>query len=43
MVGLLFVVGCRWARYTVWNPLDAGLTLLTIGLVLVAITVLLGG
>jgi hypothetical protein len=42
MVGLLFV-GYRWAHYTVWNPIVAGLVLLLIGLVLVSITVLLGG
>lgn len=42
-IGLLFVVGYRWARHTAINPVVAGLLLLVIGLFLVAITVVFGG
>jgi VIT1/CCC1 family predicted Fe2+/Mn2+ transporter len=42
-VGLLFVVGYRWAHHTTLNPVVAGLLLLLVGLFLVAITVAFGG
>jgi VIT1/CCC1 family predicted Fe2+/Mn2+ transporter len=40
---LLFGVGYRWAWHTRTNPVVAGLALMVIGLVMVAITVALGG
>lgn len=42
-VSLLFVVGYRWAWHTRTNPMVAGLVLTVIGLVMVAVTVVLGG
>jgi VIT1/CCC1 family predicted Fe2+/Mn2+ transporter len=40
---MLFVVGYRWAWHTRTNPVVAGLALMVIGLVMVAVTVALGG
>ena len=43
LIGLLFFTGYRWARYIDVNPWLAGLGLMTLGLVLVAIAIALGG
>jgi len=43
MVALLFVVGFRWARYIDLNPWLAGLTLTTLGVLLVGLAIALGG
>jgi VIT1/CCC1 family predicted Fe2+/Mn2+ transporter len=43
LVGLLFIVGHRWARYTNANPWLAGFGVMMLGVVLVAIAIPLGG
>jgi VIT1/CCC1 family predicted Fe2+/Mn2+ transporter len=43
LVGLLFVVGFRWARYVDLGPWRAGLTLSALGVLLVAVAIALGG
>lgn len=43
LIGLLFFTGYHWARYIDVNPWLAGLGLMTLGLVLVAIAIALGG
>ena len=43
VVGLLFVVGYRWAKYVDANPWMAGFGLMALGLALVAVAMLLGG
>lgn len=43
MLAMLFAVGWRWAEYVNINRWKMGLTLLGIGFVLVAITIVLGG
>jgi hypothetical protein len=43
VVGLLFVVGYRWAKFVDANPWSAGLGLMGLGLALVAVAILLGG
>lgn len=43
LIGLLFFTGYHWARYIDINPWLAGLGLMTLGLVLVAIAIALGG
>jgi hypothetical protein len=43
VVGLLFLVGYRWARFVDANPWLAGLGLMALGLALVAVAILLGG
>jgi hypothetical protein len=43
LLGLLFLVGQKWAKYAGTNRLAAGFIMVAIGLVLVGIAVLLGG
>jgi VIT1/CCC1 family predicted Fe2+/Mn2+ transporter len=43
LIGLLFVVGYRWARHTNLPPVRVGLALLVGGLALVAVAIGLGG
>jgi VIT1/CCC1 family predicted Fe2+/Mn2+ transporter len=43
LVGMLFYVGHRWARYTGGRPWRTGFTIAMIGVALVAIAVALGG
>ena len=43
LVGLLFLVGYRWARFTDASPWRVAFGLTSIGLVLVAIAIALGG
>jgi hypothetical protein len=43
LVGLLFLVGYRWARYTDSNPWRIGLSLTALGLSLVIVAIALGG
>jgi VIT1/CCC1 family predicted Fe2+/Mn2+ transporter len=43
LIGLLFVVGYRWARHTNLPPVRTGLSLLVGGLGLVAVALALGG
>jgi hypothetical protein len=43
LIGLLFIVGHRWARYTNANPWLAGLGVMMLGVVLVAVAIPLGG
>jgi VIT1/CCC1 family predicted Fe2+/Mn2+ transporter len=43
LVGLLFLVGFRWARYVDLGPWRAGLTLAALGVLLVAVAIALGG
>ena len=43
LVGLLFIVGHRWARYTNANPWLAGLGVMMLGVALVAVAIPLGG
>jgi hypothetical protein len=43
LIGLLFLVGQKWAHYAGVNRLLAGSALVAIGLVLVGIAILLGG
>jgi hypothetical protein len=43
LVGLLFFVGFRWAGYTQASPWKAGLGLMLMGVILVAIAIALGG
>jgi VIT1/CCC1 family predicted Fe2+/Mn2+ transporter len=43
LVGLLFIVGYCWARYTDASPWLAGLGVMLLGIVLVAIAIPLGG
>jgi hypothetical protein len=43
LLGLLFYVGYRWARYTLAQPWLSGLVFLLIGTLLVAIAIPLGG
>jgi VIT1/CCC1 family predicted Fe2+/Mn2+ transporter len=43
VVGLLFVAGYHWAKYVDANPWLAGLGLLSLGLVMVAVAIPLGG
>jgi VIT1/CCC1 family predicted Fe2+/Mn2+ transporter len=43
LLGLLFFVGYRWARYTTLRPWLAGLGLLLVGVALVLIAIRLGG
>ncbi|MFN8472292.1 MAG: VIT1/CCC1 transporter family protein [Anaerolineae bacterium] len=42
-IGMLFVVGWNWARYTGANRLKAGLALMGLGIVMVLISIPLGG
>jgi hypothetical protein len=42
-IGLLFVVGYGWARFTVANPWHTGLVITVLGLLLTVIAVALGG
>lgn len=42
-VGLLFVVGYRWARYTGANPWRTGAAIVGLGVALVAVSIALGG
>jgi VIT family len=43
LIGLLFLVGQKWAQYAGTNRLAAGFAMVILGLVLVGITILLGG
>lgn len=43
LVGLLFVIGFRWAGYTSINPWRAAVSMTFIGIVLVATAIALGG
>jgi hypothetical protein len=43
LIFLLFLTGYRWARYTALRPWLTGLTLMAAGVVLVVITIALGG
>jgi hypothetical protein len=43
MLALLFVMGWRWAPFANMSRLKTGLTLLTLGIVLIGITIALGG
>jgi hypothetical protein len=43
LLGLLFFVGYRWAKYTTLRPWLAGLVLLAIGVALVLVAIRLGG
>ena len=43
LLGLLFLVGYRWAKYTTLRPWLAGLVLLVIGVILVLVAIRLGG
>ena len=43
LIGLLFVVGYRWARHTSLRPLRTGVSLMVGGLALVLIAIALGG
>jgi VIT1/CCC1 family predicted Fe2+/Mn2+ transporter len=43
LILLLFVTGYRWAQYTALRPWLTGLTLMVVGVVLVAIAIALGG
>ncbi len=43
LIGLLFVVGYRWARHTNLPPLRVGFALMVGGLALVLIAIALGG
>jgi hypothetical protein len=43
LIGLLFLVGYRWAGYTHATPWKAGLGIMLIGVVLVAVAIALGG
>jgi VIT1/CCC1 family predicted Fe2+/Mn2+ transporter len=43
LLGLLFLVGYRWAHYTTLRPWLAGLVLLLIGVALVLVAIRLGG
>ncbi|MGH9322622.1 MAG: VIT1/CCC1 transporter family protein, partial [Vicinamibacteria bacterium] len=43
LIGLLFVVGYRWARHTSLRPLRTGLSLMVGGVALVLIAIALGG
>ncbi|CDM59391.1 hypothetical protein LPU83_3748 [Rhizobium favelukesii] len=43
LIGLLFVTGCAWARFSDAKPLNAGITMTCLGLVLVGIAIALGG
>lgn len=43
LIALMFFVGFRWARHTKVNPWLAGFGLTTIGVILVAVAIALGG
>lgn len=43
LIGLLFWVGYKWARYTIFNPWLAGSALMGVGVLLVLIAIPLGG
>lgn len=43
LLGLLFITGCLWARFTLGNPWIVGLSFLVGGGVLVAVAIALGG
>lgn len=43
LIFLLFFTGFRWARYTTLSPWLSGLTLMVVGVVLVAVAIALGG
>lgn len=43
LIGMLFVVGQKWAEYANTNRLLAGLAMVVVGLALVGVAVLLGG
>ncbi|WP_037076510.1 VIT1/CCC1 transporter family protein [Rhizobium mesoamericanum] len=43
LIALLFTTGCAWARFSDANPLNAGITMTCLGLVLVGIAIALGG
>jgi hypothetical protein len=43
LIGMLFVVGQKWAQYARTNRLITGLTMVAIGLALVGVAVALGG
>jgi VIT family len=43
LIGLLFLVGQKWAQYAGTNRLAAGFAMVVLGLVLVAVAILLGG
>jgi VIT1/CCC1 family predicted Fe2+/Mn2+ transporter len=43
LIALLFLTGCAWARFSDAKPLNAGITMTCLGLVLVGIAIALGG
>ncbi len=43
LIGMLFYVGQKWARYAGRNPFVIGSTMVAVGLALVGLTILLGG
>ena len=43
LIGVLFYAGYRWAGYTSFNPWRAGVIVTSIGVVLVAVAIALGG
>ncbi|CCM77448.1 VIT1/CCC1 transporter family protein [Rhizobium mesoamericanum] len=43
LISLLFMTGCAWARFSDAKPLNAGITMTCLGLVLVGIAIALGG
>jgi VIT1/CCC1 family predicted Fe2+/Mn2+ transporter len=43
LLGMLFLIGHKWAQYANTNRVVAGLAMVVIGLVLVGVAVLLGG
>jgi hypothetical protein len=43
LIGMLFFIGQKWAKYANTNRLLAGLVMVVVGLALVAVAVLLGG
>ncbi len=43
LIGILFYVGYRWAKYTSFGPLIAGFVVVGLGVALVSIAIALGG
>jgi hypothetical protein len=43
LIGLLFYVGWRWARYTGARPFHTGLFMAVLGVALVLVAIALGG
>jgi len=43
LIGMLFLIGHRWAHYTNASPLRAGLSMVLIGGAMVCVAILLGG